>query len=354
VRNRSPFIIGCLIVVCLAALTPAPAEAQRRRPVPPGRAVSTAVPRGSVRPPYASPRYYHPGYGRYYYPRYYSGYYYPRYYYPGFYPSFYSFYPGYYYPGFSFSVGFGFGYGHGYPYYGGYGGYPWGYYGAYPYAPYGYDNSSALRLQVTPRDAEVYVDGRLAGRVDSFDGTFQRLYVEPGGREITVYHEQYRPFTEKLYVSPREGYKIQRAMEPLAPGEAAPPRPTPAPAASSPREREERMSRYPERDYPQQSRFGTLSIRVQPVDAEIYVDGERWEFSGARDRLVIELSEGPHRLEIRKEGLEPYATTVHIRPGEAATINVSLTRGSGAAAPRTNLRLNSVASAAGARRSGGR
>ena len=167
------------------------------------------MPRGQVGRPYPGPRYNYPGYGRYYYPRY-TGYY-PRYY-GGFYPGFY--YPGFY-PGFSVGVGFGYGFGfgvgfgygypgygyghgYGYPYYG-YGGYPGGYYGGYPYAPYYYDNSSSLRLQVTPRDAEVYVDGRLAGRVDSFDGTFQRLHVEPGGREITVYHEQYRPFTEKLY-----------------------------------------------------------------------------------------------------------------------------------------------------------
>lgn len=353
-RIRTPVFLGCLIVACLAALTPSIAEAQRSRRGGSGQAVSRAVPRGPVGRPYPGPRYNYPGYGRYYYPRYYSGYY-PRYYYPGFYPGFYGFYPG-----FSFSVGFGFGYGYpgygyGYPYYG-YGGYPGGYYGGYPYAPYYYDNSSSLRLQVTPRDAEVYVDGRLAGRVDSFDGTFQRLHVEPGGREITVYHEQYRPFTEKLYVSPREGYKIQRAMEPLGAGEAAPPRPAPAPAPASPREREERMSRYPprDRDDERSSRFGTLSIRVQPSDAEVFVDGERWEFSGSRERLVIELSEGPHRVEIRREGLEPYETTVNIRPGEAASLNVSLTKGSGAAAPRTNLRLGSASSAGGVRRSGGR
>jgi hypothetical protein len=116
------------------------------------------------------------------------------------------------------------------------------------------------------------------------------------------------------------------------------------------------MSRYPsrDRDYEPSSRFGTLSIRVQPSDAEILIDGERWEFSGSRERLAIELSEGPHRIEIRKEGLEPYETTIHIRPGEAASINVSLTRGSGAAAPRTNLRPGSTLSVAGVRRSGGR
>jgi hypothetical protein len=116
------------------------------------------------------------------------------------------------------------------------------------------------------------------------------------------------------------------------------------------------MSRYPprDRDYERTSSFGTLSIRVQPVDAEIFIDGERWEFSGSRERLVIELSEGPHRLEIRREGLEPYETTVNIRPGEAASINVSLTKGSGAAAPRTNSRPGSTVSVAGVRRSGGR
>ena len=65
----------------------------------------------------------------------------------------------------------------------------------YPFPPYRYPNihpDSSVRLEVTPRDAEVYVDGYHAGIVDDFDGMFQRLRVEPGQHEITLYHDGYR------------------------------------------------------------------------------------------------------------------------------------------------------------------
>src|SRR5262249_42752868 len=71
--------------------------------------------------------------------------------------------------------------------------YPWayggigfgGYYGFYdpgwydPYPPVyqsggGYGYEGALRLKVKPREASVYVDGYFSGRVDDFDGIFQR------------------------------------------------------------------------------------------------------------------------------------------------------------------------------------
>src|SRR5262245_30978896 len=87
-------------------------------------------------------------------------------YYRGYYPRRVFVSAGFYYPGYYYPVGFGFGWG--YPFW-----YPWGYYGPYPYAPYWFDDSADVRVQVSPRDAEVYVDGRLAGRVDSFDGMFQ-------------------------------------------------------------------------------------------------------------------------------------------------------------------------------------
>jgi PEGA domain len=339
VRIRASFILGCLIVAWLAALSPSTAEAQRTGG---GRAVATARSSGVYYPRAYYPRYY----PRYYYPRYY----YPRYYYPGFYPGYYpGFYPGFGigfgYPGYGvgFSVGFAYGYpgyGYGYPGYGyGYG-YPWGYYGGYPYAPYYFDNSSEVRIQVTPRDAEVYIDGRFAGHVDDYDGTFQRLRVEPGAHEIVLFHERYRTHTEKRYLSPRSGYKIQHAMIPLGPGDASPARPAPDPATTQPERRPDREPGYGygERQYPQSSRFGTLSIRVQPAGAEVFVDGERWNFPESSDRLILELSEGPHRIEIRKEGHEPYVSTVRIRAGEAATLNVSLIKGPGASALRTSSR----------------
>jgi hypothetical protein len=58
----------------------------------------------------------------------------------------------------------------------------------------------------------------------------------------------------------------------------------------------------------------------------VFVDGERWDMSGSDQRLTIQLSAGEHRVEIRKNGFEPFTSTVVVRAGETATVNVSLSR----------------------------
>ena len=70
--------------------------------------------------------------------------------------------------------------------------------------------------------------------------------------------------------------------------------------------------------------FGALVIRVQPSGAEILVDGERWQGPEGSERLVIQVAEGSHRVEVRKEGFVPFSTTVQVRRGETAPLNVSL------------------------------
>ena len=79
------------------------------------------------------------------------------------------------------------------PYWGGYFAYPAFYYGGFYGAPYPYSRiyyggsdraPSALRIEVKPVEAEVYVDGYLAGSVDEFDGFFQRLNLTPGARSF--------------------------------------------------------------------------------------------------------------------------------------------------------------------------
>src|SRR5688572_17263607 len=139
---------------------PAAADAQTRRAVP-----RAAAPRSTV---IVGARSYNPYY-------FYRPFYYGAYYSPWYYP-------------FSFGVGFGYGYG---PYWSSWGYSP--YYAPWGYGPYsgyygrGYDVSSSVRLQVSPREAEVYVDGYYAGKVDNFDGTFQRLHLEPGDHEVQLF-----------------------------------------------------------------------------------------------------------------------------------------------------------------------
>ena len=82
--------------------------------------------------------------------------------------------------------------------------------------------------------------------------------------------------------------------------------------------------RSPDEPQTRQDGMGSATIRVQPDDAEIFIDGERWVTGG--DALVVQLTEGRHRIEVRKEGFKPVTLEVQVRSGEIAPVNVTLTR----------------------------
>jgi hypothetical protein len=194
----------------------------------------------------------------------------------------------------------------------------------YPFPPYGpiYHDSS-LHLQVTPREAEVYVDGYYAGIVDNFDGVWQRLRVEPGAHEIVIYRDGYRSHTQKAYLAIDRTFKIRTALERLAPGEIAEPRPVPpAPQASA--TAIQPPGPLPEaRPGERSGNTGQLSLRLEPPDAEITIDGQPWSTSG-QEMTVIDVSEGRHVVQVRKAGYIGYLTEVEVRAGETTTINVTL------------------------------
>jgi hypothetical protein len=213
------------------------------------------------------------------------------------------------------------------------------------YAPYGYWYRSAIseaRLQIKPRDAEVFVDGYYVGRVDKFDGVFQRLDLPPGEHELVVYRDGYRSYHQKTLFRPGEGYKFQATLEPLAAGEAQEPRPRASSTASAQQPPYGQPGSYPPgpergRTLPLPERrggeraetggFGTLNVRVQPADATVTIDGERWDSPEGGSRLQVQLAAGRHRIDVRKDGFKPYSTSVEIRAGATETVNVSLPPG---------------------------
>jgi len=238
---------------------------------------------------------------------------------------------------------------------------PLAFYGM-PYGP----NTSDARLQVTPRETEVYIDGALAGVADQYDGVFQSLRLAPGTHEITLYLEGHRRFTQNVYVAPASTLKLRHAMQPLAAGDSADPRPTPPPPPAprldgdddrddpagpplppgqlreprdpreprEPRERGEpgqaRQGRAPRDEQPRRparsdtARAGTLVIRVQPADAELLIDGQRWQAPESDRPFEVQMPAGRVRIEVRKPGHLPFVTDVVVRPGEVSTLNVSL------------------------------
>jgi hypothetical protein len=257
-----------------------------------------------------------------------SRFYYSR---PAFYSSWYFGYP--WYDGY-----YGY-YGYGYPYYGG------------PYRGY-YDLSASMRLEVKPRETQVYVDGYYAGPVDDYDGVFQRLNIQPGEHEIELYLPGHRSLTQSVYLQPGRTVHIKHNMEPLRPGD---PEPVP-PAAetdraitpSTPTQRAPvDVTRRPTgptnaprnapgdrivvnpptsaRDRDTEA-YGSLALRVQPGPANVTIDGEKWEGPQDNERFVVQLPPGRHVIEVQKDGYRRYTTEVVVRSNETAPLNVALSK----------------------------
>ena len=146
------------------------------------------------------------GYRVYSAPRVYNNYYYyPRRYYPYGYGAFglgYFYYDPYtWYP-----PNYGAGYGYGGGYFGNSGGY--------------FANSffqGELRLSVTPRSSDVYVDGYFAGRVDEFDGVFQALKLEEGPHHVQITAPGYLPLDFDVRIEPDRKITYRGALQPFRP-----------------------------------------------------------------------------------------------------------------------------------------
>jgi hypothetical protein len=215
--------------------------------------------------------------------------------------------------------------------------YGWGYqYGWYP-PPYVYGgryvDSASLRLQVEPKETEVFIDGYYAGTVDDFDGFFQRLHVEPGEHDLELYLEGHRSFRQKIYLQPTGTFRVKHTMVPLAAGETPDPRPVPPATPPSQQRGGDPYGRRPRAERPappdtmeRPSDVGALAIRVQPAEAEILIDGEPWDGPEGSDRLIVQLPEGEHQVEVRREGYTSYRAAVRVRRGETTPLNISLVR----------------------------
>ena len=284
--------MGVALFVVLGLGSAAAQRAVPRSPAPQGR---HAVPRPVPARPLPGGHYYYRG------PNVYRPYYASPYYWYG----------GYYSYPFNFSVGVG-PYA---PYYYGYPYYPW-----YPYDPV-----ASLRLQVTPREAEVFIDASYAGTVDDFDGSFQRLRLYPGEHTVEIFLPGHRLLTEKIYLQPGKTFTMRVALEPLAPGEPMSVRPSGEVGAQSRAQQAHPAAGPRENGGEEWPQVGILALRVQPSDADVTIDGDMWEPSDETGPLILQLLTGVHAIEIRKEGYRTYSTEFSVRQGATATLNVALT-----------------------------
>jgi len=122
----------------------------------------------------------------------------------------------YYGPRFYYGPGFGY-FG---PSFGGYYGSYWGgYYGGPGYYSTAVDYGHAydigeLRLQVSPRNAQVFVDGGYAGTVDDYDGTFQSLKLESGSYSIRLQAPGYQTIEFNVRITPTQKITYREDLRP--------------------------------------------------------------------------------------------------------------------------------------------
>lgn len=72
---------------------------------------------------------------------------------------------------------------------------------------------------------------------------------------------------------------------------------------------------------PSSAYYGSLRLKVKPVEAEVYVDGyfagHVDDYDGIFQRLHLDV--GPHRIEIRHPGYQPISFEVRVQPDQTIT-----------------------------------
>jgi hypothetical protein len=189
------------------------------------------------------------------------------------------------------------------------------------------DYSSALRFNVSPNRAEVFIDGSYAGRVDDFDGMFQKLRVRPGQHEVVLYLDGYRTVRERVFVGADSTRTIQLNLPRLGRGERAYGRPVDRGTGDwwDPRSNNSNNS------VNSSARLGTVSLGLAPYDSEVWVDGRRWSQTGngrgRNERMALRLNAGRHRIEVRRPGYQTYVRELNVPTGGTVSFNVTLRRG---------------------------
>ena len=226
---------------------------------------------------------------------------------------------------------YGLGYGYGYPYYGA---------GDYGYYGGSYSYTGSVRLKVKPRDADVLVDGYYVGTVDDFDGIFQSLKLEPGPASIEVRAPGFEAFRLDVMVLAGRKITYEENMKAVDPGQAPPPSAARRPSARGPEQggaegrpvpRDRDAEPGPPAGYDGQApAFGGVRLRVEPRNAQVFVDGY---FVGTVDDFDsgrgLPLESGPQSIEIRADGYESLQIKVLILPDETITYEGNLTAAPG-------------------------
>jgi len=235
-----------------------------------------------------------------------------------------------------------------YPYLGlrGWGWWGWPYYTPYHPVFYLTADAGSIKLKVTPKDAEVYINGQHLGKARRFDGWPTKLHLDKGRYELILYKDGMETVRRDIEVLAHQRQKLRIEM---TPGEATPVEEISELERMRRQQRESLYARYGrdrEVRTPRATRTppatpagegetgaidmrreaGRLILTVHPPDAVIYVDGQFVASAADLERRGsrVVLDPGKHTLELFIPGRDPVRKTIEIEPGRDAELSIDL------------------------------
>ena len=181
---------------------------------------------------------------------------------------------------------------------------------------------------IHPEKASVYLDGKLIGIADDFDGYPGYLALKPGRHTLLFLREGYHSLSFKLDLHSGEMIDLDRKLPEVSPGESEEAPPT---AVSGPGQGKS-PSEAPEEDIADGSKepqHGTLRLEVAPPTARVILDGDFFGTGAEISRLHggIPLSPGTHRIRVSLEGYKSAAVETEIAQAEGSATITLLKKG---------------------------
>lgn len=188
----------------------------------------------------------------------------------------------------------------------------------------------AMDLDITPEEAQIYLDGELIGTADNFDGFPEFLWLEEGTYDLVFYHPNYETIARQVTIY---GGVVIDVDDNMKPGTGVRPEDL---VSKSTVNRDERMRRERERQIEaerwerarERDAVGRLVLKVWPEDTALYLNGH---FLGTGDELSqlsagLIIAPGKHMLEAVHPEYESEEITISVDPGERIDLEIELKR----------------------------
>jgi hypothetical protein len=208
---------------------------------------------------------------------------------------------------------------------------------------------AVVSINVRPKKAVVYLDGRFVGRARYLDGKPGYLYLEPGSYDLELKSEGYRPVLIELDAQAGCRFDLKHRLEkgsgPTGHEDDVRGKGKPFNRVYGPIEKQQQPSESSSRSAGPDPSLrkdldlgsgqsggssnlpgGALRLRITPASARVTIDGEFVATAGELDLMEQPLATpvGRHLVVVRAPGHVEFSRELEISEGEVVELEISL------------------------------